>query len=166
MRIGKISSKAKRRLYLVSIFVGYLILSVIKLKVVGKYNADGNIVSSQDDPLSAVEFFKTSFTNWRWIMSLIMTLLYIGYGVLICHFGYKDNSITKLVFYVYVILIIVAFALVAIDVIAGEHLFGYNVARAIKDYLIQTPFISLVIIGAQLLFNRKQLFNHTNSIDF
>lgn len=154
------SNHMRSRLALLVIFLGYLGLGVLKSSFLAVFDGDGKIIIDEASPLQIGGVIQKTIHDPRWYLNVVIILLYVLYGIGLCQVGYKDKTITKLVFLIYMGLFTACFLLVGIDLLAGKELFGYSAARAIKNYIIQTPFIILVVIAGQFLFYQRMLFDY------
>lgn len=160
-----ISINQKRKYAVVLIFIGYLLLGIFKSSVLKVYNSAGVLIAEQESPLSVGGIIDKTTTDPRWYFNLLVIVVYVIFGSFVVWYCFRERKITQLVLITYLSLVLVCFMLIGVDLIAGRMVFGYETARAIKDYLIQTPFLVLVIISGQYLFYRKKLLQYLDPVD-
>lgn len=159
-------SSYKKRLFLLLVFLGFLGLGICKSHFLGHFGetTKGALAESNEHyPLSFGGFVANSFSRQRWIINIIISVLYAALTTFSVHVAFRNEKITQLVLVTYAGMMLMVILLAMIDVMIGQRLFGYNSARAIKDHLIQTPFVMILFVGAVRVFKGKKLFDYPDS---
>ncbi len=152
------SQSSKRYWYFFFLVLGFFLLGLVKSNCLGAFDDHGIRKTVADDPDTFGDFILRSFVQTNWLINALVSLAYVFFSSLMLYVGYRHRKYWKYSILIYVALILLSLLFISVDIATGKHIFGYTTARTIKDYLIQTPFVVVLLIVAVKVFEGKALF--------
>lgn len=106
----------------------------------------------KDNPLSVNGMVQGLSSSDRLYWNLVFSLLYMILTVVNIHVMFWKKRYSLLTLSIFLIFFVLCLLFIGIDMLTGTYNQGYEVARMVKDHLIQKPLVLIMmILGIKIL---------------